>query len=354
MRSFTDRLLTYPRQKPSVSPWLLLCFAVICLSAWGIAEHYYQRFSHPKYIEMLSAARTVQSSMRVVGARKEELGLLQPPAVDPNATGLIGPELSGIMTTYGHLPSKRTVTNPDLAALFVRLISDLAPSENQRVVILTSGSFVGANVAAIAAAEALQLTPVVISSLGASMWGATDEDFTWLDIEASLYDEGVIQVRSKFAVLGGGDGVGIGMSGKGRIALRDSAERNEIPLLAPETFEELVAGAKARLFEAAEDMNDVALLMNIGGSQLGLGLCENVGDLVSGRIIAEPFTCVNGTPGLISEMAGLGVPMLHILNIRQLALEYGLPFDPAPLPSPGNNPRVYRSGPSRLNSALSD
>ncbi|HSV24207.1 MAG TPA: hypothetical protein VLJ17_14415 [Xanthobacteraceae bacterium] len=30
--------------------------------------------------------------------------------------------------------------------------------------------------------------------------------------------------------------------------------------------------------------------------------------------------------------------------IRRLAVEGGLPFDPAPLPAPGNNAAIYRSG----------
>jgi hypothetical protein len=33
-----------------------------------------------------------------------------------------------------------------------------------------------------------------------------------------------------------------------------------------------------------------------------------------------------------------------VLNLRRLALELGLPFDPMPLPTPGDNPAVYGAG----------
>ena len=53
---------------------------------------------------------------------------------------------------------------------------------------------------------------------------------------------------------------------------------------------------------------------------------------------------------MIQEMARRGVPVIHLLNIKGLAAEYGLPWDPSPLPragegdlyrrSPGSNPLV--------------
>jgi hypothetical protein len=41
------------------------------------------------------------------------------------------------------------------------------------------------------------------------------------------------------------------------------------------------------------------------------------------------------------RLSGIGVPVLHVLNMRRLALELGLPFDPVPLPTPGNNKAIY-------------
>jgi hypothetical protein len=47
--------------------------------------------------------------------------------------------------------------------------------------------------------------------------------------------------------------------------------------------------------------------------------------------------------GLISQMAEAGVPVIHLLNIRKIARDYGLPVDPVPLPAvPGG--RVMAQG----------
>ena len=40
-----------------------------------------------------------------------------------------------------------------------------------------------------------------------------------------------------------------------------------------------------------------------------------------------------------------GVPIVNILNIKRLALDWGLPFDPVPLPAIGQNARAYRRMP---------
>jgi hypothetical protein len=44
--------------------------------------------------------------------------------------------------------------------------------------------------------------------------------------------------------------------------------------------------------------------------------------------------------GLIQEMALHRVPVIHLLFIRGLARRYGLPWDPVPLPHPGEG-RLY-------------
>ena len=49
----------------------------------------------------------------------------------------------------------------------------------------------------------------------------------------------------------------------------------------------------------------------------------------------------DGTPGLAVRLSQQGLPLLHLLNMRRLALELGLPFDPKPLPIPGDNIAVY-------------
>src|SRR3546814_14311299 len=88
---------------------------------------------------------------------------------------MIGPEFTVITTSLGSLPAKRTTTLPDFAGALVREIKALDLPAGTPVVIVVSGSLVGANIATIAATEALGLRPVVISLTGASKWGAKDQ-----------------------------------------------------------------------------------------------------------------------------------------------------------------------------------
>jgi hypothetical protein len=75
---------------------------------------------------------------------------------------------------------------------------------------------------------------------------------------------------------------------------------------------------------------------------LALGNCLELAGLVSG-VNRHGIDCVAGEPGLVSRWSHLGVPVLHVINMKFLALDLGLPYDPMPLPTPGNNRRVYGS-----------
>ena len=62
-------------------------------------------------------------------------------------------------------------------------------------------------------------------------------------------------------------------------------------------------------------------------------------------LTAGTVPCTAGEPGLVMRLAASDLPVLHVLNIRELAIAWGLPFDPIPLPVPGNNPMVYGARP---------
>jgi len=81
-------------------------------------------------------------------------------------------------------------------------------------------------------------------------------------------------------------------------------------------------------------------VINVGGALIGLGSCRESHELPPGLTRKAP-PCNDGTPGLAMRLAAGGAPILHIINIRRLALEWGLPFDPTPLPIPGNNRAIY-------------
>lgn len=315
--------------------------AALSLVLWLGAERVLEPPTHPQYTEMLAAARSMQAAAQVLATEKAARGLLQPLEIDPNRTGMIGPEFTGLTTSLGDLGAKRTVTSPDFAAALLGQIASLRLSPGAPVVVLVSGSLVGGNIAAVAAVERLGLEPVIIASLGASMWGATDPEFNWLDMMEVLNARGVIASTPIAAVLGGNGAVGSGIDPEVVEDLRASATRARVKIVEVRPLNALVDALVAQI----EDVTGGAapgLVINVGGAVVGLGSCPESYDFPTGLTL-RPIYCSRGTPGVAMRLSAQGVPVLHVLNIRRMALDLGLPYDPVPLPSPGNNPAVYGS-----------
>jgi poly-gamma-glutamate system protein len=327
-------------------PWLAAA-AAASVALWLCVELATRGPVDPRYAEMLIAARTMQAASDVLLAEKKARGLLPPPEADPNRTGMVGNEYTAITTTLGDLPSKRTTTNPDFAAALVRLIASLDLPRGTPIVVVLSGSFVGANIATVAASEALGLRPVIIVSLSASMWGANDPAFNWLDIAALLRERGLMRARTTAAVLGGEGAVGGGMEPEAVAALRASAARDGVPIIEARPFAALVDAFIERINAAVGPNARPGAIVNVGGALIGLGSCRESYEFAPGLTL-RPVACTAGTPGLAMRLSQQGLPLLHVLNMRRLALELGLPFDPIPLPTPGNNPAVYGAARGRF------
>ncbi|MCC6305425.1 MAG: poly-gamma-glutamate system protein [Rhodobacteraceae bacterium] len=337
--------LRYAGQAPlAPTPWRRLAVAALLSTLlWQGAEALAGRLTHPAHLEMMRAAHAMQAAIQVARAQRDALGLMQSAVLDPNRTGLIGSEYTDTTTTLGDLAAKRTATNPDLAAALLRRIAELGLPEASPVAVIASGSFIGADIAAIVALETLGLRPVLVASLGASMYGATDAALTWLDIEAELRARGVIAARSVVALFGGGSGTGGDMSEEGLATIRAAARRHGVPLLEGGDLEALMDRLMV-LFERHAG-GPPRLLVNAGGAVAGIGTCIDVG-LVPPFTPGTPIGCEDGTPGMVVRMAARGIPVFSLLNMRGLAAEWGLPFDPVPLPVVGNNRAVYGMPPA--------
>ena len=115
-------------------------------------------------------------------------------------TGLIGVESSSITTIFNEsnknfLDSKLACTHPNFSALMVHLFKEAELNSGDTVAVSMTGSLPGANLALLAACEALKIHPIILSSVGSSSWGANREDMTWLDIETNLYDKKMIDYQ---------------------------------------------------------------------------------------------------------------------------------------------------------------
>jgi poly-gamma-glutamate system protein len=315
----------------------LLVLAAASIAVWQLAEHVAMP-SGPDAEAMRQAAAVMVRASAVIRDAKIAQDLLQGKELDPNRTGLIGPEWSETMTTVGSLPAKRTLTNPDVAALLVRVFGDAKLRPGDPVAVVLSGSFVGGNVAVLSALESYGLRATVIASLGASMYGAADPAFTWLDMEAAVRSAGVWRLRSARASLGGEAGMAKDLGDHARRALLAAVQRSGVPLLEGTAFAGTVGEAAAALGLLSGERP--RLLINVGGAQISLGECPEAEHLPPG-LITRPQRCSSGTPGLAQMALDQGIPVLNLFKVKELAQRYGLPFDPVPLPPPGRNRLIY-------------
>jgi poly-gamma-glutamate system protein len=283
--------------------------------------------------ELLQASRLMAKAEAVVLECRERRGIPVDEQTDSNRTGLVGLETSSITTSLGNLAAKRTTANPNFAGLLVRLLGEAGVRRGDAVAIGASSSFPALIIAALSAAEVMGVRPLVISSLGASEWGANIPAFNWLDMEDCLRKAGVLTVRPIALAVGGDEDTGRDMSPEGRESLRARIKESGIPFVeAPD----LRANVEARLqiYDSAAGGAPVKAFINIGGSWANIGTNRAVLNLKPGL---SPGVFVPPEPerGVLQAMAERGIPVIHLLNIRGLARRYGLPWDPKPLPRPG-------------------
>jgi len=263
---------------------------------------------------------TVVSAQGSIRQTRESLGTLAPSEIDPSGSGLIGVEWSPITTTMGSLESKQLSVDPAWAPAFRRWYLDAGLSSGEKVTILSSGSFPGLALSAIAAAESLDLDITLIASLGSSTWGANTISMPLSAILRIIRENGFVRTTPSAYTLGGGGESGGGMAPEGITALLQSASRDNIQILVADSIEEMILKKGEIAF-----VPGTKLVVQIGGSQADIGTNPAVLDLPPGLLF--PYTEKNPGNGLIASALRLGIPVLHIIDIPQLAKEVGIPGD---------------------------
>jgi poly-gamma-glutamate system protein len=105
------------------------------------------------------------------------------------------------------------------------------------------------------------------------------------------------------------------------------------------SLERNVAARMARFRESAGGRT-LKAFVNIGGSWANMGTDPEVLKIEPG-LARSVFVPPPARRGVIQAMAAAGVPVIHLLNIKGLCERYGLPWDPRPLPAPGQS-RIFR------------
>jgi poly-gamma-glutamate system protein len=259
---------------------------------------------------------------------------------DPEASGLIGQEHTLTTTDRGVLEAKLTSVNPNFAAVFVDYFQTLGLKSGDAVAISLTGSFPALNVCMLAAADELGLKPVVITSIGASMWGANDPAFSWLDMESFLRNKALVTSRSVAASLGGSNDRGRGLSPKGRALLRAAIDRNGVALIDEPTLDRAVQ-RRLEIYDREAGPAKIKAFVNVGGGSASVG--NQMGaDLVKPGVNRTLPLYNWSQRGVMQFYARRGVPIIHVLNVESIAREYGLPLSPDRIPPVGQGEIFYR------------
>ena len=293
----------------------------------------------PSYDMKIKAANLMKESMAELKNVRMEAGVFIDDENDPNETGLVGSPFSLITTDEGDLDAKLTTLDPNFSAGMVELMLRMSLQEGDTVAILLTGSMPGANIAVLTAASAMGLIPMVITSVGASQWGANHADFTWLDMESILFNKGLINSRSVAASVGGRNDMGRLLSPAGREIIISNIENYNIPLIRKNRLAENI-DERMKLFESFNKITNYSAMINVGGGVASLGTSFNSKLLPAGIVNRSDVVNISirdgGIEGVLAKFAKKNVPVLHVLNIKSLTEQLGMPFAPIPIPEVGS------------------
>ena len=293
----------------------------------------------PSYDIKIKAANLMRESMVELKNVRMEAGVFIDDENDPNETGLVGSPFSLITTDEGDLDAKLTTLDPNFSAGMVELMLRMSLHEGDTVAILLTGSMPGANIAILTAANAMGLIPIVITSVGASQWGANQTDFTWLDMESILFNKGLIKSRSVAASVGGRNDMGRLLSPAGREIIISNIENYNIPLIRKNRLADNI-DERMKLFESFNKIMNYSAMINVGGGVASLGTSFNSKLLPAGIVNRSDVVNISirdgGIEGVLAKFAKKNVPVLHVLNIKSLTEQLGMPFAPIPIPEVGS------------------
>jgi poly-gamma-glutamate system protein len=281
------------------------------------------------------AARLMERSLSSIRRLRRSRGLPIDRVIDPNGSGIIGDEFTPLTTSLGEVEAKRTSANPAFAAVVVEYFHRAGLERGDVVAVGASGSFPALVLATLCAARALDLQPVVIYSIGASMYGANLPGFTFVEMIDRLRGDGLLPYSLAAVSPGGnGDAGGGVLFDEAGETLQAEARRSRLPIVQGASLADRIR-ERLRIYDAARGARPIRCFVNVGGSSASFGDTEASLLLPNGLFLSAPVMPTSPTRGLVFEFAARGIPVVHLLNVKGLAHDNGLPFDPVPLPPAG-------------------
>ena len=311
----------------------LVRMAVMAVVVFAVAFFSRVEIISETYETKVNAAGQMAKAMEMLKEVRLEKGVFVDIENDPNETGLVGSQFSLTTTDEGDLDAKLTTLDPNFAAAMVELLDQAGLQSGDTIAVMLTGSMPGANMAMLIACDAMNIHPVVITSIGASQWGANDPDMTWLDMEKILFDNGLIPTRSIAASIGGRNDQGRLLSPKGRALITDNIAEHEMPLIKGESLRDNI---QKRMVHFGN--NNYKAVVNVGGGVASLGTSFNLRLLPPGVVYRNDIEAISrkgGIEGTVVKFVKQNMPLIHVLNIQKLTENLGMPFAPIPIPEIG-------------------
>lgn len=325
-------------QRPSAG--LLVLMTVVAVAALGVVEHSKVTVRQRYYGQKTGAANLAVAAREAIKEHRGELGLAIDVENDPNETGLIGEQFSLITTDRSTVDRKLLATDPNFAAAMVAMLKGAGLREGDKVAVGITGSYPSLNIALYAAMHVLRLEPVIITSVGASMWGANVPSLTWLDMERLLRERGIFPFKSVAASVGGRSDRGRGLSPRGRELITEKIAEHGCELIAERYLSRSIA-KRIEIYDREAGQGEIRAFVNVGGGASILGSTE-VGNLVPTGLSRQLPDIPLEPKGVLVQMAERGIPIIHLLKAEELVEEYGLVGGADDLPEVGQGEVFYK------------
>ena len=292
-------------------------FAALALAAVEFLPRWQTSPARDEQIATNQLASLCRDQLRLARASR---GLEINHAFDPTQSGMLGKNMTPLTSKPGNLESKQLTLHPQFPATVMQLLKDAGVEQGDTIAVSWTGSFPALNVALASAIETLRLRPIAISSVCASQYGANEPEFTWLDMERTLNESGLLNVRSVAATIGGPMDHGEGMDETSIAAARAAAERNEVRMLKSKRLAGLI-DARMRIVDKKAGGKPIAMFINVGGGIASSGGRDSVfrSGLTTWREQeAQDPDC------MMQRFVARGVPVINLAHPQTLAKKFGL------------------------------
>jgi poly-gamma-glutamate system protein len=291
----------------------------------------------PLYDSKIKAANLMKQCLQSLKKSRLENSIFIDIENDPNETGIVGVPYSLITTDEGDLDAKLTTLDPNFSAVIVDLLFTAGLEKNDTIAVMLTGSMPGANIALLSACQVMGIHPIIISSIGASQWGANQVDFMWLDMEDILIQNKLINSRSVASSIGGRNDMGRLLSPLGRDLIMENIKNYDLPLIKENRLADNIK-KRTDIYNEYHPIDKYDGVVNIGGGVASLGTSFNYRLIPPGIVNRSDIVDIDnssGIEGAFSIFLKKNIPGLHILNIKSIIENYNLPFAPIPHPKIG-------------------